>query len=106
MAKQRDNIPKNLPPKEYDKQLRNQCQPLNFSDRLLRHLAPLWGKGVSDWTSILEKHATSAGHTEVHVLNTKTMHVKLRSGDQHHISNNLELAMSTLITPLTLPKNQ
>jgi hypothetical protein len=40
-AKQRDNIPKNLPPKEYDKQIRNQCLPLNFSDRLLKHLAPL-----------------------------------------------------------------
>jgi len=28
-AKQRENILKNLPPKEYTKQIRNQCQPLN-----------------------------------------------------------------------------
>ena len=47
-AKQRENIPKKLPPKEYTKQIRNQCQPLNYSDRLLRHLAPLWGEGVTD----------------------------------------------------------
>ena len=38
--KQRDKIPKNLPPKEYDKHLRTHCLPLNFSDRLLKHLAP------------------------------------------------------------------
>ena len=60
-AKQRENIPKNLPPKEYTKQTRNQCQPLNYSDRLLSHLAHLWGKWVSDWTPVLEKHTTSAG---------------------------------------------
>jgi hypothetical protein len=98
-AKQRENIPKNLPPKEYD-------LTLNFSDRLLKHLAPLWEEGVTDWTSILEKHTTSAGHTEVHILNTKAMHAILRSGDQHRISNNLELAMSTLRTTLTPPTTQ
>ncbi len=44
-AKQRENIPKNLPPKEYTKQIRNQCQPLNYSDKLLRHLPPpIWGR--------------------------------------------------------------
>jgi hypothetical protein len=42
-AQKRENIAKNLPQKEFKKQLRDQCQPLNFSDRLLRHLAPLWG---------------------------------------------------------------
>jgi hypothetical protein len=62
-AKQRDNIPKNLPPKEYDKQRRNKCLSLNFSDRLLNHLDPLWEEGVKDWTPILEKHTTPAGHT-------------------------------------------
>jgi len=45
-AKKRENIPKNLPHKEYNTQLRSQCQRLNFSDRLLRHLAPLWGEGI------------------------------------------------------------
>ena len=59
-AKQRENIPKNLPPKYYNKQIRNQCQPIDYSDRLLRHLAPFWGEGVSDWTPALEKHTTSA----------------------------------------------
>ncbi len=62
-AKQRENIPRNLPPKEYTKQIRNQCQPLNYSDRLLRHSAPLWGEGVLDWKLVLEKHTTSTGLT-------------------------------------------
>jgi hypothetical protein len=73
---------------------------------LLKHLAPLWEEGVSDWTPILEKHTTCEGHTEVHILNTKAIHVKLRSGDKHRISNNLELAMSTLRSTLTFPTTQ
>jgi hypothetical protein len=105
-AKQRDDIPKNIPPKEYDKQIRNRCLPLKFSDRLLKHMAPLWEEGVTDWTPILEKHTTFAGHTEIHILNTKAMHAKLGNGDQHRINSNLELAMSTLRTTLTLPSNQ
>jgi hypothetical protein len=72
-AKQRKNIPKNLPPNEYTKQSRQHCQPLNYSDRLLRHMAPLWGEGISDWTPILEKQTTSTRHNEVHILNTKAI---------------------------------
>jgi hypothetical protein len=105
-AKQRDNIPKNLPPKEYAKQIRNQCLPLNFSDRLLKHLAPLWEEGVTDWTPIQGKHTTPARHTQVHILNTKAMLANFRSGDQHRISNNMKLAMSTLRTTITPPSNQ
>ncbi len=44
-AKNDKKIPKNLPQKECNKQLRDQCQPLNFSDRLLRHRAPPMGGG-------------------------------------------------------------
>ena len=105
-AKHRENIPKNLPPKEHIKQIRNQCQPLNYSDRLLRHLVPLWGEGVTDWTPILENHTTSTGRTELHILNTKAIHDKLRSGDQHRITNNLDLALSTLRITLILPTTQ
>jgi len=69
-------------------------------------LTPLVGEGVSGWTPILEKHTTPARHTEVHILNTKAIHAKLRSGDQHRINNNLELAISTLRTTLILPTIQ
>jgi hypothetical protein len=71
-----NKIPTNLPPKDYAKQLRQQCQPLNYSDRLLKHLAPLWREGVSDWIKILEKNTTLAGHTEVYILITKATHAK------------------------------
>jgi hypothetical protein len=70
-------------------------------------LASLWGEGVSHWTPVLEKHTTSAGRTEVHILNTKAIHAKLKSGDQHRINNDLELAISTLRTTLLiLPTTQ
>jgi hypothetical protein len=62
-AKRRDNIPTQLPPTDYTKQIRNRCRPLKYSDRIVKHLAPLWGEGVSDWTPILEKQTTQAGQT-------------------------------------------
>ena len=64
------------------------------------------GEGVSDWTPILEKHTTLTGHTKVHILNTKAIHAKLKSGDQKRISNKLELALSTLRTTLILTSTQ
>jgi len=64
------------------------------------------GEEVTDWTPILEKHTTSSGRTELHILNTKAIHAKLRSGDQHRITNNLDLALSTLRTTLILPTTQ
>ena len=39
-ARRRENIPTNLPPKDYARQLRNHCQPLKYSERLLKHMAP------------------------------------------------------------------
>jgi hypothetical protein len=75
-------------------------------DIILKHLAPLWGEGVSDWTPILEKQTTPAGHTEVYILNAKAIHAKLNSGDHQRINNNLELAQSTLRTTLILPTSQ
>jgi len=105
-ARLHENIPTNLPPKEYTKQLRQQCQPLNYSNRLLKHLVPLWGEGVSDWTPILEKHTTLEGHTDVYILNTKAIYAKQKSGDHQRINNNLELALSTLETTLILRTTQ
>jgi hypothetical protein len=72
----------------------------------MSYLAPIWGEGVSNWTPVLEKHTTSTGCTQIHILNTKAIHAKLRSGDQHRINNNLELALSTLRTTLILPTTQ
>ena len=105
-TKQRQNIPRNVPLADYTKQLRNQCQPLNFSDWLVKYLAPLWGEGALDWTPFLEKHTTLAGHTKVHILHLKSIHAKLKRGHHHRISNNLELALSTFRTTLILPTAQ
>jgi len=91
-------LPTDLPTKDYMKKIRNQCQPLKYSDRLLKHLFPLWGEGVSDWTQILEKQTTSEGHTTVYIINAKAIHAKLISGDRQRTNNNLELSLSTLRT--------
>jgi hypothetical protein len=39
-ASRREYIPTNLHPKDYARQLRNHCQLLKYSDRLLKHLPP------------------------------------------------------------------
>jgi hypothetical protein len=105
-VRRRENIPTNLPPKEYTKQIRNQCQPLKYSDRLLKHLASLRGGGVSEWTPTLEKQTTSAGHIDVYILNAKATQAKQKSGDRQRTNNSLELALSTLKTTLILPTSQ
>jgi hypothetical protein len=105
-ASRREYIPANLPPKDYAKQLRNQCQPLNYSDRILKRLAPLWKEGVSDWTPIIEKQTTPEGSTYIYMLNAKTIHAKLQSGDEQRPNNSLETALTTLRTTLTLPTVQ
>ena len=106
-ASRRANIPTNLRPKDFAKQVRNRCHPLKYSDILLKHFVPLWEEGVSDWTPILKKQTTSEGHTDIYILNTIAIHAKLlQRGDQQRPNNNLELALSTLITILTLSKHQ
>ena len=60
-AAQRQRIFKGLQPKDHARQLRNQCQPLRYADRLLKHLALLWEEGANDWTQLLEKKMTPHG---------------------------------------------
>jgi hypothetical protein len=104
-ARRQENILTNLPPKAYTRQLRNQCQSLKYSDRLLKHLAPLWEEGVSGWTPILEKQITPEGHTYIYILNVKAIHAKI-TGDQQRPNDNLEIALTTLRTTLALPTSQ
>ena len=49
---QRQHIPQNLQFKGYARQHRNQCQPLRYANKLLKHMVPMWEEGASDWTQI------------------------------------------------------
>jgi hypothetical protein len=102
-ASRREHIPTNLHPKDYARKLRNQCQPLKYSDRLLKHMILLWEEEVRDRKPILEKQTSPAGSTHIYILNATTIHAKLHSGDKQRPNNNLELALSTLKATLTLP---
>jgi hypothetical protein len=82
IANRREYTPTNLPPNDYAKHLRNQCQPLNYSNRIPKHPPPLREEGVSDWTPILEKQPTPEGHTGIYILNAKAVYAKLQLGDQ------------------------
>jgi len=48
IAAQRQHIPYNQQPKDYAKHLRNQCQPLKYAERPLKHLVSIWEEGVND----------------------------------------------------------
>ena len=73
-ATQRQHIPQKLQTKDIAKELQAKCQPLMFADRLSKHLGPLWEEGVSDWTKILELRTTTAGQTQLLILNAATVH--------------------------------
>jgi len=39
--------------KKFDGIIRQPCNPVNYSNKFLKHLAPLWETGVSKWNSLL-----------------------------------------------------
>ena len=39
--------------KEFDALIRQQCKPINYSNKLLKHLAPLCESDVNKWNTLL-----------------------------------------------------
>jgi len=42
--------------KEHDKMVRQQCKPIQHSDKLLKHLAPLWELGMHNYNNLITIH--------------------------------------------------
>ena len=41
--------------KEHDKMARQQCKPIQYSNKILKRLAPLWKLGLNNWHTLLTK---------------------------------------------------
>jgi hypothetical protein len=82
--------------KEYDTLLRQQCKPIHFSNKLLKHLAPLWETGVTDWHSILTKSHNPKETTTYHIQPTTATLAELPKGTRTSSPLQLQTALNTL----------
>jgi hypothetical protein len=82
--------------KKYDTLVRQQCKPIHYSNKLLKHLAPLWETGVKDWHSLLTKVHTSTGTTTYHIQPTTATLSKLPNGIRASSTLQLQTALNTL----------
>jgi len=39
--------------KEHDKMVRQQCKPIQYSNKILKHLTPLWELGLNNWNNLI-----------------------------------------------------
>jgi hypothetical protein len=66
--------------KEYDTLVRQQCEPIRYSNNLLKHLAPIWETGIHIWKSLLTiKHTSPTSYT-YHIHPTDAILAKLPQG--------------------------
>jgi hypothetical protein len=89
--------------KEYDTLVRQHCQPIHFSNKLLKHLAPLWETGVTQWNSILTKTQDVHGKTTYHIQPTPATMAKLPKGRRTSQKLQLQTAINTLRATLLQP---
>ncbi len=89
----------------YVKQLRNQYQSRRLSERLLKHLAPLWEVKLKDWIPLLERRTATDGHTLIFIVNTEAISANIHNADNPRPPNNLDIALPTLKATLALPAN-
>jgi hypothetical protein len=101
----RHNITCSMGTKEYDTLRRQQCQPIHYSDKLLKHLAPLWETGVTQWNALITKTTDPNGTTIYHIPPTSATIAKLPKGNRTSSKLQIKTAISTLRATLIQPAN-
>jgi hypothetical protein len=91
--------------REYDKLVRQNCKPLDYSNTLLKHLAPLWATGTHKWTTILTIARLSPSNPQIHIRNTEAILARLPNKGQYASDLQLRTSIDTLRTTLPLPAN-
>ena len=49
----RASLQEQMDTKEHDKMVRQQCKPIHYSKKLLKHLASIWELGIHKWNNLL-----------------------------------------------------
>ncbi len=88
--------------KEFDTLNRQQCKPINFSNKLLEHIAPSWETGIHMWSSLLTIEHTSANIFNYHIQPTDAILAKLPQGDKISPKTQVRTAIDTLRSTLLL----
>jgi hypothetical protein len=91
--------------KEYDTLVRQQCQLIHYSNKHLKHLAPLWETGVTQWNSLITKTHNPNGTTTYHIQPTPATIAKLPKGNRTSHKLQLQTAINTLRATLLQPAN-
>jgi hypothetical protein len=89
--------------KEYDKLVRQQCLPIHYSNKLLKHLTPLWETGVTHWNSLITKTQDPDGTYTYQIQPTPAIIAKLPKGHRYSPKLQLKTAIHTLRATLLLP---
>jgi hypothetical protein len=99
----RNTIQGQLGSKEFDKLVRQHCKPIQFSNKLLKHLAPLWELGIHRWNSIIAVPRHTTEDYTLRIQPTDVIMARLPNGDKPGSKLSLRTSIDTLRATLLLP---
>jgi hypothetical protein len=89
--------------KEYDKLVRHHCKPLQYSNTLLKHLAPLWETWIHKWSKILTIDNKFTSDTRLYIQQTEALLARLPNRKHKGLETQIRTCMDTLKSTLLLP---
>ena len=101
--KKRHTLPCPMGTKHFDTLVRQKYRPVKFSNKLLKHLAPLWETGIHKWNSLLTIKYTSPSTFNYHIQPTNAILAMLHHGDRISPKTQMRTAVDTLRFTLLLP---
>jgi hypothetical protein len=89
--------------KENDKKFRQQCKPIQYSNKILKHLAPIWELGIKNWDTLITIQHHKHDHYTLHISPTNVLMARLPNGDNTSPKTALRTSLETLRATLLLP---
>ncbi len=83
--------------------VRQQCKPIQCSDKILKHFAPLWELGLNNWNNHVTKQHHTKEHYTLHIPPTNVLMARLPNGDKTGPKTALRTSLDTLRDTLLLP---
>jgi hypothetical protein len=76
--------------------VRQQCKPIQYSDKILKHIAPLWKLRLDSWNNLLTKQHHIKEHDTLHIPSTNVIMARLPNGDKTGPKAALRASIDTL----------
>ena len=89
--------------KAHDKQVRQQCKPIQYSNKILKHLAPIWELGQNTWKDLITIQHHKNEHHTLHIAPTDVLLSRLPNADKTGQKTALRTSIDTLRATLLLP---